>query len=119
MQRIGGTIGFKVDGVVQKAKGEFTYGYGISKRTGVVGTDGKVHGFTEEAQVPFFEGVVTRQQGVNYKQWFQSQGGTVSLELASGVTLMLHDSWNASDGTGTTGANEIPVRFEGVTMEEV
>jgi len=119
MQRIGGTIGFKVGGVAQKAKGEFTYGYGTPKRTGVAGTDGTVHGYTSEAQVPYFEGVITRLPGVNYKEWFMSEGDTVSLELASGETLMLYDAWNASDGTGTTGANEIPVRFEGVKMEQV
>lgn len=118
-QRIGGILSFKVNGVVQKAKGVFTYSYGTPQRTAVVGSDGTVHGHVEEGQVPYIEGAITRQPGTNYKDFLISDGDTVTLDLPSGETLMLSDAWNASPGTGTTEAGEMPVRYEGKKLEEV
>ena len=58
MGRIGGRISVKVNGVTLRAKGEFNCSLGAPTRKAVVGTDGVVHGYTEEYVPGFIEGEI-------------------------------------------------------------
>lgn len=116
--RRAGIIYLKIDGVLQEAKGEFTYNLGLPKREGIVGADA-VHGFKETVQVPYIEGAITDRADLSLKTFQTLDGVTVTLELNNGKTITLRDAWYAGDGNVKTGEAEIAVRFEGKTAEEV
>jgi hypothetical protein len=44
---------------------------------------------------------------------------TITLELANSKVIVLREAWNAAEGTGNTGEGNIPVRFEGMSAEEI
>jgi Phage tail tube protein len=117
-QRKGGIIQVQVNGVLQDAKGAFTYNLGRPMRSAVVGADG-VHGFTEKPQVAFIEGEVTDRGSLDLAALVTTEGATVTLILANGKTIVLRDSWYASEGTGNTEEGNIGVRFEGKSADEV
>lgn len=117
-QRLSGTIQFQVDGVPYNVVGGFTYNLGRAKREGLVGHD-RVHGFKEVPQIPFIEGEIRDQPGLNLSALQSITNATVTLTLAVGKVIVLRDAWYASEGdVGTEEAN-IAVRFEGLSAEEV
>lgn len=117
-QRRGGTIQVQIDGVLQDAKGDFTFGLGTPKREAIVGAD-SVHGFKEAPQVAFLEGALTDRGNLDLKKLFTLEDATITLALAVGKTIVFRNAWYAGDGTGTTGEGEIPVRFEAQGAEEI
>lgn len=117
-QRRAGTINLKVGGVIQDAKGAFTYNLGNVKREAIVGSD-KVHGFKETPQVPFIEGAITDRGNLDLNALTSGTGLTVTLELSNGKTIVLGQGWWAGEGTVNTEEAEIPVRWEGQTCKEV
>lgn len=118
-QRIGGTISVQKNGQVQKAKGAFTYNIGRPKREAKTGSDGKVHGYTETAQVPFIEGALTDSGDLDLEDLINTVDATITLQLANGKTILLSEAWYANEGTVSTEEGEIPCRFEGMNGEEV
>lgn len=116
--RKGGTIYFKVDGTQYEAKGEFTYAISGWKNTPIPGAS-SVHGYTSEVVVPFVEGAITDSKDVSLKTLTGLDGVTVTLELANGKTIVLHDAWYAADAQVKTKEGEIPVRFDAKSGEEV
>ena len=117
-RRVGGTIQVKVGGVVQSAKGEFTYNLGHKKRNPVLGVD-RVHGYTEEVQVPRIEGVLTDSGTLDLKALVTGEDLMITLDLANGKTIALSDAWFAGEGDVTTGEGEIAVLWHGLDCEEV
>lgn len=111
-QRRAGLIQVQVNGVMQDAKGEFSYNLGRPKREAVVGAD-SVHGFRESPQVAFIEGAITDRQTLDLNALVTLEGATVTLVLSNNKTIFLRDAWFAGDGTATTSEGEIAVRFEG------
>lgn len=118
-QRRGGTIQLKVNGEIMDAKGSFSYNLGRPKREGIKGSDGKVHGFAEEGQIPFIEGAITDRADLDVSVMQEMTDGTVILSLANGKTIVLRNAWYAAEGTPTTEQGEIPVRWEGKNAEEL
>ncbi|MHC8492795.1 phage tail tube protein [Thalassospira sp. SM2505] len=116
--RRAGRIYFKVDGTQYDAKGSFSYNLGADKRDGIVGADG-VHGYKAMPQVPFIEGAVTDRPDMDLKSVLELDGVTVTLELANSKTIVLRNAWWAGEGTGSSEEAEIPVRFEGISAEEM
>lgn len=116
-QRRAGLITLKTGGVVQDAKGEFTYNLGVPKREAIIGADG-VHGYKETPQVPFIEGAITDRGTLDLEALVKGKGLTITLELANGKTISLRGAWYAGDGNGTTGEGEIQVRWEGAGAKE-
>lgn len=117
-QRLSGTIQFQANGVPYNVVGGFTYNLGSPKREALVGHD-KVHGFKELPQVPFIEGEIRDQPGLDLSALQGITNATVTLTLAVGKVVVLRDAWYASEGdVGTEEAN-IAVRFEGLGAEEV
>lgn len=119
MARVGGTIYFSVDGVQYDAKGSFTYHLGIPKRNPVIGSDLRLHGYTESGQVAYIEGVVTDQSDVDVRRLQTLSNATIHLELANDKSIVLRNGYYAHDGGITTEEGEVPVRFEGPDAREV
>lgn len=113
-----GKLYFKVNGTQYRAKGEFTYNLGVDKKSMIAGVDG-VHGYKSETVVPFIEGTITDGDDLDTKSLAQMVDATVTLELANGKTIALRGAVYAGDMDIKTGEAEIPVRFEGLSAEEV
>lgn len=117
-RRLAGTMYLKIDGRQYPAKGTFTYNLGKEKRDGLVGVDG-VHGFKAAPQLPFIEGEITDMPDQKLAELLDSVGGTVTLELANGKVIALQEAWYAHEGTVSAEEATVPVRFEGVRMDEI
>ncbi len=113
-----GKIFFKVAGVQENAKGNFSYNLGKAKREALVGAD-KVHGYKETPQVAFIEGEITDRSDLDLGKLVELTGTSITLELANGKTFLLRDAWFAGEGTVTTDEATIAVRYEGLSGEEV
>ena len=117
-QRRAGIITVQIDGEIMDAKGEFTYNLGQPKRTAIIGVD-RVHGFKDEPQVAFIEGKITDRKTLDLQKLVNKTGVTFTLQLAVGKVIVLRDGWYAHEGTASTSEAEIPVRFEGISGEEI
>jgi len=119
-QLIGGTIFFKIDGDIYKAKGGFKYGAGKPEREAVVGVDG-VHGYTEKPTAPFIEGELTDHGDLSIDDLANITESTITIDLANGKTFVLKQAWNCNkDGLSVEADDgKIGVRFEGMQGEEV
>lgn len=117
-RRVGGIIYLKVGSELLQAKGSFTYNIGAPQREAVVGMDG-VHGFKETPQVPYIEGEITDSNKLDLHTLVNARDVTVTLQLANGKTIVLQEAWYAADGTGNTEEGNLPVRYEGVSGEEI
>ena len=113
-----GKITLKTDGMVQDAKGSFTYNLGGDKRTAVAGAD-RIHGYSTAVQVPFIEGVVTDGGDVDLAALIGVTNATVTLDLDNGKTIVLREAWFAGEGNVTTEQGEIAVRWEGKSAVEI
>lgn len=117
-QRKGGIIQIQVGGVLQDAKGSFSYNLGKPKRDAIVGSD-TVHGYMEKPQVPFIEGEITDRGNLDLAALVTTQDATVTLELANGKVIVLRDAWYAAEGTGNTDEGNVQLRFEAKSAEEI
>jgi hypothetical protein len=116
--RRGGIIAFKIDGVVQLAKGAFTYNLGNVKREPIIGSDG-LHGYKEVPQPASIEGEITDDLDLDLNTLTRLDGATVTLDLAIGKTIVLRNAYYAADGAGHTEEGNITVKFEGRSAEEI
>ncbi len=117
-QRKGGIIQVKVGGVIQDAKGNWTYNLGRNIKETVVGSD-RVHGYTEKPQPAFIEGEITDRGTLDLAALADTSDVTVTLETAVGKVIVLRNAWFAGEGTGNTDEGNIAVRFEGLSADEV
>lgn len=116
-QRRGGIIQLQIAGVLQDAKGSFSYNLGQPKKTAIEGSSA-IHGYSEKPQVAFIEGEITDRGTLDLKALNLTTDVTVTLELANGKVIVLRDAWNAGEGTGNTEEGNIAVRFESSTQGE-
>jgi hypothetical protein len=116
--RVAGTLYLAVNGTTLPAKGNFSVGYGLEKKTAVIGVSG-VQGYKGESQVAFIEGTITNRSDLDVKALLQVEGATITLQFQGGKTLVLRDAWQAADGTLNADEGELPIRFEGTVLEEV
>lgn len=114
--RVGGTLFIAIDGVRLSVKGAWTINPGEAKRDAIVGADG-VHGYKEMPQVPFFEGEATVTPDLDVKTLLKVTGATITAELANGKTAVLREAWQAAEGSMQTEEGNLPLRFEGLSME--
>lgn len=113
-----GKLFFKVNGTQYRAKGEFTYNLGDDKKTMIPGVDG-VHGYKSETVVPYIEGTITDGDDLDVRKLAGVVDATVTLELANGKVIALQGACYAADADISTSEGEIPVRFEGMSAEEI
>jgi hypothetical protein len=116
--RLAGLLEASCNGNLFQAKGNWTYNLGKNKRDAIVGSD-RVHGYKELPQVPFIEGEATDAPDLDVEALQNTTNATITLNLANGKTIVLREAWYAHEGgIGTEEAN-IPIRFEGMSCEEV
>lgn len=116
--RRAGVLYLRIDGVQYDARGSYTYSLGPPKREAIVGADG-VHGYREMPQVPYVEGEITDARDLDVAALQGLTESTLTLELASGKSVVLREAWYAADGTVTTEQGAVQVRFEGLSAEEI
>lgn len=114
----GGMLYLLVNGQRYDAKGDFTYNLGRPKKTAIVGAD-KVHGFYTEPQVPFIEGAITDSRDTDLAAFLDTVDATITLELQIGKVIVLRQAAYAGEGTVNPKEGEVPVRFEGLSAEEI
>jgi len=119
-QRKGGIIFFKIDGVQYQAKGAFTTSLGRATREAIVGSDG-VHGYKEMPVAPYVEGEITDDLAISLDALSQVTDATVTVEYANGKVFVLRNAWSTNqDGMSVqTEEGNVPIRFEGLSAEEV
>ncbi len=114
----GGMLYLLVNGQRRDAKGEYTYNLGRPKKTAILGADG-VHGFYTEAQVPFIEGAITDAKDLDLAAFLDTVDATITLELQLGKVIVLRQAAYVGEGTVSPKEGQVPVRFEGLSCEEV
>ncbi len=117
-QRVGGVIKLQAGGVRLKVKGGATYNLGVNKRETVMGADGP-HGHTEKPQIAFIEADITDDPSLDVKALAAMKNATVTLELANGKTILLHQAVQVGELTFNTDEGNGTVRFEGISAEEI
>lgn len=115
---IGGVINLKVNGVLKRAKGTFTYNLGANKREGVLGTDG-IHGFKETPQIPSISGAITDSPDIDLREFVTFKDATITLELANGKVVIFEEAFYTGDGNVTTDEGEIEFAAQAMRAEEV
>lgn len=116
--RRAGMIQLQVNGEVMDAKGNFTYNLGVPMRETLVGADA-IHGYKETPQPAFIEGEITDRATLNLAAVLSATSVTVTLTLGNGKLIVLRDAWFSGEGTGNTEEGNIPVRWEGLSADEV
>lgn len=117
--RKGGIIQVKVNGKVYDAKGDYEYSPGYPVRSPIKGTDGKVHGYTEEAGEPMISGKITDARTLSLKELQTMEDATVVIELSNGKSFMLSEAFYADEGVVNTKEGEVPFKFIGKRGEEI
>lgn len=115
---ITGLLEFRVGGVVQRAKGNFTFNLGAPKRDAIVGSD-SVHGYKEVPQMPFVEGEITDNVDLSITDLINTTQENVILTLRNGKKYSWPDAWYAGDGNVQSEEGNITVRFESVEAQEI
>lgn len=116
--RVGGIIELKIDGILYKAKGSFTYNLGVPKREPVNGADGP-HGYKETIQNPKCEGALTDDPSLNLKAILSFKNATGTLTLANGKIIVFRNAYYMADGDVTTEEGEIQFSMGAMSAEEV
>lgn len=117
-QRRAGLIQLQVGGVIQDAKGNFSWNLGVPKRETIVGSDG-VHGYKETPQPCFIEGAITDRGTLDVAALAGGSGLTITLTTGNGKVIVLRNAWFSGEGTASTEEAEIPVRWEGQSAQEI
>ena len=116
MHRIGGICHLKIQGKQYTAgDGEFSFSVGGLKREAKLSSSG-VAGFVAKPQVPFVEGELILTRELDVAELFGVEDATLTLELYSGKTVVIHNAYFAGDGEGSTNGT-LKVRFEGLKGE--
>lgn len=116
--KVSGRIYFKVNGVQYMARGNFMYSLGGVKREPVIGEDG-VHGFDETPIEAFIEGDITHPDNMDEEALNAFENDTVTLDLATGKTVMIPNAFNGSDHQSNASEGMSKVRFVGKRGEIV
>jgi hypothetical protein len=116
--RIAGLAYLKVDGAQYALRGNLSVSPVRTVRTGVAGQDG-VHGYTEAPTVPYIEGDVSDLGGLSLERLHAVADATVTAELANGKVYLLRQAWFAGEMVLNTVEGSMPVRFEGMSCEEI
>lgn len=118
LNRIAGVINFKVDGRQFAARGKFKSNIAPTKREGIAGQD-TVHGYKEMPRVPTIEGEISYTQETSVEEIHAIENATIVLELANGAVHILRNAWHSDESDVDTEEGSFPVKFEGLSGEEI
>jgi hypothetical protein len=117
--RIAGIFHLKINGVLQSARGNWSYGLGQLKGESVLDSAGKRIGLKETPQVPFVEGEIINTGSLDLKALLTARNATGTLELPNGKTVVITNADQVGEGTAQTEDSNVAVRFEGDECDEV
>ena len=110
-RKVSGQLMFAVDGVRYLARGNFEYSLGGWKKSPVVGSDG-MHGYSEEPIPSYIQGDITDTQETSMAAVHNIDGKTALLKLANGKSILLRDTYDASDQMVNAQEGRSQVRLE-------
>jgi hypothetical protein len=116
--RIGGIAYVKWNGRQIAAHGKWKSNILPTKREGIAGQDG-VHGFKEMPRVPTIMGDVSYVEGCSIEELHSIKDATITLELANDAVHVLRNAWFADESEVDTEEGNFPVKFEGISGEEI
>jgi Phage tail tube protein len=119
MGRVGGRISVKLNGKTLRAKGEFTCSLGGPNRKAAMGTDGTLHGYTEEYVPGYIEGDLVDAGDLSLTELRDSTDAIVTVDLANGKTIVLRRAFFTNPDGLTIQTNEgaVKVKWEGEAEE--
>lgn len=118
VNRIGGTLSFRVDGNQYEARGNFQVHGMVVKRTGVAGQDG-VHGYIEEPIVPEIRGDISVGNNLSLVQIENITQSTIQVDLANGNSYVLTNGWYEGGSVIDAHDGKVAVIFQGITLQEI
>jgi len=118
VNRIGGTLSFRVDGNQYEARGAFMVTGMVVKRTGVAGMDG-VHGYIEVPIVPEIKGEISIGNNLSLVQLENITQSTIQIDLANGNSYILTNGWCESGHVIDAHDGKVAVLFQGITLQEI
>ncbi len=116
--RIAGVAFVKVDGRQFPIRGKWKSNILPYKREGIAGQD-SVHGYKEMPRVPTIQGDVSYTQDLSIDDLAKITDATITLELANGKTHVLRNAWWSDESEVDTEEGSFPVKFEGLSGEEI
>lgn len=117
MPIVTGRIKIKVNGILLETKSGAKAMISSVERKMIAGDNG-VAGHTEETVIPYVEGSVIHTSETNIDQ-LDIVDGSVTFETDSGKTYVLRGAVQTTPLEITGGEGEVPVRYEGTSMEPV
>lgn len=111
--RVGGIISVQANGVILNAKGSFKINLGAPKRKAVMGSDNRLHGYTEEPQPGFIEGEITDDGTLDRTAITNLTDATITVQEATGKVSVLRNAFYAGEGDFQTEESNLTFRFEG------
>lgn len=115
---IGGKFNLRVNGVLYRAKGSFTWNLGLDKVEGILGADGP-HGFKSQPQFPSLQGAISITPDVDVPAVLTARDATVTLELVNGQVIVFEQAWQTGAGNATTEEGELEIEFQAMKAEMV
>jgi hypothetical protein len=116
---IGGVADIRFNDHVLLFRGELTWNFQVFQKKGVVGRDGRFHGFTSDPNLPYIEMEVTWDGSVTTAQLEAAVDATVSCALADGRQLVLRGAYVAGEISPQNDEAKCKLRWEGEAGEEL
>ncbi len=116
---IGGYAEVRVNGESMLFRGDMTHNFQTQVKEGVVGRDGRHHGFTVKPNLPFIEGDFTADGKYTTAHLEAMVDATVTARLADGRVLVLRGAYIAGELPVNVDEAKVKIRFEGEAGEEL
>lgn len=117
-EQIAGVIKFSIGDTSYKVVGGVRYNLGRNKNEVLIGSDG-VHGIKSMPQVPYMDLTIRDTKDLSLEDVCEIKNQTVTLELASGKQIVLHEAVFTGTGEGNTEDAVITARLEGSRAVEI
>jgi len=115
--QVTGRINLHVNGIIIRSKEGAKANLSNVERTGVASDQG-VAGYMEATNIPSVEGVLIHADDTDLNS-VDFVDGSVQFETDTGQTWILRNAWLSGTLELTGAGGEVPVKFEGTTIEKV
>ena len=116
---VGGTCKLFVNGVQYNLKGDPTYDVGGTKRTPIMGVDGRMHGYKKETVMSKLTCTITNTSELDIIELRQLNNATIKLEEPNGKTFVMMGGVFSGDPSVSGAEGEISCEFSGPPGEEL
>jgi hypothetical protein len=118
VNRIGGILTFRVDGVQYQARGNFMIEGASLKREGVAGLD-NVHGYIETPIVPTIKGDISIGNKLSIAALQGITQSTAQADLANGTSFVLSQAWTADSYVVDAHDGKIGITLQGMQCAQI